>query len=150
MISLHQLTSKDGDESCENSWIKNRRSRGLQRGGDTKQCSGSGILQNIDGRAVGVHSRLEPSRFQDCFPLTFSCSLNIFIETGILGLTGALGFLFYIVAVLGLWCMLLMKSGSNWQKYFISRQSLLTNGFLGGLCTYVLFWTFLYGMVHVY
>uniref|UniRef100_T1E3A5 ER membrane protein complex subunit 6 n=1 Tax=Psorophora albipes TaxID=869069 RepID=T1E3A5_9DIPT len=69
---------------------------------------------------------------------------------GVLGLTGILGFLFYVFAVLGLWCLLLLKSGSNWQKYFISRKSLLTNGFLGGLCTYVLFWTFLYGMVHVY
>uniref|UniRef100_A0A182M1N6 ER membrane protein complex subunit 6 n=1 Tax=Anopheles culicifacies TaxID=139723 RepID=A0A182M1N6_9DIPT len=68
----------------------------------------------------------------------------------VLGLTGVLGFLFYVLAVLCLWQMLLLKSGSNWQKYFISRKSLLTHGFLSGLCTYVLFWTFLYGMVHVY
>ncbi|XP_055906855.1 ER membrane protein complex subunit 6 [Eupeodes corollae] len=71
-------------------------------------------------------------------------------SAGILGLTGILGFLLYFVAVLGLWCLLLLKSGTQWKKYFINRQSLLTNGFLGGLCTYVLFWTFLYGMVHVY
>ncbi|XP_031633241.1 ER membrane protein complex subunit 6 [Contarinia nasturtii] len=69
---------------------------------------------------------------------------------GIMGLTGIIGFLFYLVSVLGLWCLLLLKTGSNWKKFFINRQSLLTNGFLGGLCTYVLFWTFLYGMVHVY
>uniref|UniRef100_A0A1L8D8R7 ER membrane protein complex subunit 6 n=2 Tax=Nyssomyia neivai TaxID=330878 RepID=A0A1L8D8R7_9DIPT len=69
---------------------------------------------------------------------------------GILGLTGIIGFLFYLFAVFGLWFLLLSKSGTNWQKYFISRRSLLTNGFMGGLCTYVLFWTFLYGMVHVY
>ncbi|KFB52656.1 AGAP004329-PA-like protein [Anopheles sinensis] len=60
------------------------------------------------------------------------------------------GVLFYVLAVLCLWQMLLLKSGSNWEKYFISRKSLLTHGFLSGLCTYVLFWTFLYGMVHVY
>lgn len=70
--------------------------------------------------------------------------------TGIMGLTGIIGFVFYLVSVLGLWCLLLLKTGSNWQKFFIDRQSLLTHGFLGGLCTYVLFWTFLYGMVHVY
>lgn len=69
---------------------------------------------------------------------------------GIMGLTGILGFLFYVVAVVGLWVLLLLKSGANWQKYFINRKSLLTNGFLAGLCTYVLFWTFLFGMVHVY
>ncbi|XP_020281182.1 ER membrane protein complex subunit 6 [Pseudomyrmex gracilis] len=69
---------------------------------------------------------------------------------GLLGLTGLYGFGFYIFAVLGLWAMLLMKVGSQWRKYFISRRGLLTGGFFGGLCTYVLFWTFLYGMVHVY
>lgn len=67
-----------------------------------------------------------------------------------MGLTAIPGFLFYFIAVLGLWFLTLSKVGANWQKYFINRQSLLTNGFVGGLCTYVLFWTFLYGMVHVY
>uniref|UniRef100_A0A6M2DIK7 ER membrane protein complex subunit 6 n=1 Tax=Xenopsylla cheopis TaxID=163159 RepID=A0A6M2DIK7_XENCH len=69
---------------------------------------------------------------------------------GILGLTSFYGFGFYLLAVFGLWALLLWKAGSNWQKYFVCRRSLLTNGFLGGLCTYILFWTFLYGMVHVY
>lgn len=87
--------------------------------------------------------------------ISINCPSIISVNTtfnslGIMGLTGLLGFFFYLVAVLGLWCLLLLKSGSNWQKYFISRKSLLTNGFLGGLCTYVLFWTFLFGMVHVY
>uniref|UniRef100_D3TNP1 ER membrane protein complex subunit 6 n=1 Tax=Glossina morsitans morsitans TaxID=37546 RepID=D3TNP1_GLOMM len=69
---------------------------------------------------------------------------------GILGLSGLMGFLFYFVSVLILWLLVLKKSGTQWRKYFISRQSLLTNSFMGALCTYVLFWTFLYGMVHVY
>lgn len=69
---------------------------------------------------------------------------------GLLGLTGLYGFGFYIFAVFGLWAMLLLKAGGQWKKYFISRRNLLTSGFFGGLFTYVLFWTFLYGMVHVY
>ncbi|KAH8414618.1 hypothetical protein KR215_010370 [Drosophila sulfurigaster] len=69
---------------------------------------------------------------------------------GILGLSGTLGFLFYFVSVFVLWLMVLAKSGIQWRKYFINRRNLLTNQFMGGLCTYVLFWTFLYGMVHVY
>lgn len=69
---------------------------------------------------------------------------------GILGLTGLLGFIFYLVSLLGFFGLLVVKTGSNWQKFFISRKALLTNGFLGGLCTYTLFWTFIYGMVHVY
>ncbi|KAL0275383.1 UNVERIFIED_CONTAM: hypothetical protein PYX00_003242 [Menopon gallinae] len=61
---------------------------------------------------------------------------------GLLGLTGFYGFGFYIFAVFGLWALLLIKAGSQWKKYFINRKSLLTNGFFGGLFTYVLFWTY--------
>ncbi|XP_050357795.1 ER membrane protein complex subunit 6 [Nymphalis io] len=69
---------------------------------------------------------------------------------GILGLTGLNGFAFYVFAVVSLWAMFLIKTGPNWHKYYVSRQSVLTNGFFGALFTYVLFWTFIYGMVHVY
>ena len=69
---------------------------------------------------------------------------------GILGLPTLYGFLFYGVSVVLLWLLILWKAGSSWKKYFGSRQSLLTNGFFGQMITYILFWTFLYGMVHVY
>lgn len=69
---------------------------------------------------------------------------------GLLGLTGLYGFGFYLFAVLGLWGLLMMKAGSQWKKYFVCRRHVLTNGFFGGLFTYILFWTFIYGMVHVY
>lgn len=69
---------------------------------------------------------------------------------GILGLTGLLGFVFYVFAAIILWLFLLGKAGAKWEKYFRSRTQLLTSGFFGGLITYILFWTFLYGMVHVY
>jgi len=69
---------------------------------------------------------------------------------GILGLSTLYGFGFYVISVLVLWLMMLWKAGVNWKKYFVSRQQLLTNGFFGQMFTYVLFWTFLYGMVHVY
>lgn len=70
---------------------------------------------------------------------------------GLLGLTGLYGAVFYIVAVTSLWLMVLCKAGfSSSKDYFISPKSLLTNGFFGQLFTYVLCWTFIYGMVHVY
>lgn len=69
---------------------------------------------------------------------------------GILGLTGIVGFGFYFVSALMLWLMILYKAGDDSKKYFRQRQILLTNGILDGLFTYILFWTFLYGMVHVY
>ncbi|XP_076335848.1 ER membrane protein complex subunit 6-like isoform X2 [Tachypleus tridentatus] len=69
---------------------------------------------------------------------------------GLLGLTAVYGFAFYFMMALALWVMLIMKMGSDWKKYFRNRTTLLTSGLFGGLFTYVLFWTFLYGMVHVY
>ncbi|XP_078533647.1 ER membrane protein complex subunit 6-like [Lissotriton helveticus] len=74
---------------------------------------------------------------------------------GILGLTGLYGFVFYFLAsFLPHWfllsLLLVLKSGRRWKKYFKSRRPLFTGGLVGGLFTYVLFWTFLYGMVHVY
>lgn len=69
---------------------------------------------------------------------------------GLLGLTGFYGFGFYVFAVIGLWALLMVKAGSQWKKFFINRRTILTNGFFGGLFTYILFWTFIYGMVHVY
>lgn len=109
------------------------------------------------------------------------------VTAGILGLTGLFGFIFYIFALLSFFGFFILKTGSTWNKYFISRNSLVTNGvsfisfllilvdfnwdtmkstkklksqstnifflflqFLGGLCTYILFWTFAYGCMHVY
>ena len=69
---------------------------------------------------------------------------------GIIGLTSLYGFIFYFFMAVALWLIIVLKVGSNWNKYFTSRRQILTNGLFGGLTTYVLFWTFLYGMVHVY
>ncbi|KAL5012221.1 hypothetical protein ScPMuIL_010772 [Solemya velum] len=69
---------------------------------------------------------------------------------GIIGLTGLYGFVFYFVTAFFLSILLLLKAGSQWNKYFVSWKLLFTNGLFGGLFTYILFWTFLYGMVHVY
>ncbi len=69
---------------------------------------------------------------------------------GILGLTGLYGFGFYFLSVIGLWLILIAKAGTNYQSYFPSRRALLTNGFFGAVFTYILCWTFAYGMVHVY
>ncbi|XP_043848988.1 ER membrane protein complex subunit 6 [Dromiciops gliroides] len=69
---------------------------------------------------------------------------------GILGLTGFYGFVFYFLASTLLSLLLALKAGRRWDKYFKSRRPLFTGGLVGGLFTYILFWTFLYGMVHVY
>ncbi|KAG7224476.1 hypothetical protein INR49_015000 [Caranx melampygus] len=65
---------------------------------------------------------------------------------GILGLTGLYGFIFYFLASFLLSLLLILKAGRRWNKCFKSRRLLFTGGLVGGLFTYVLFWTFLYGM----
>jgi len=72
------------------------------------------------------------------------------VTAGLLGLTGTIGFAFYFIAAVTLWLMVLFRTGSSWRNYFSSREALLTNGIFSGLFTYILFWTFIYGMVHVY
>ena len=69
---------------------------------------------------------------------------------GILGLTALNGFAFFLLMILVLWFMIMASAGKNWNRYFLSRTAIITNGFFGALTTYVLFWTFLYGIVHVY
>ncbi|KAG9339774.1 hypothetical protein JZ751_022440 [Albula glossodonta] len=64
---------------------------------------------------------------------------------GILGLTGLYGFIFYFLASFLLSLLLILKAGRRWNKCFKSRRLLFTGGLVGGLFTYVLFWTFLLG-----
>ena len=69
---------------------------------------------------------------------------------GIIGLTGLYGFLFYFICSLFLSLVLLAYLGSNVKKYFLSKQTIITGTLWSGIQTYLLFWTFLFGMVHVY
>jgi len=69
---------------------------------------------------------------------------------GILGLTSYQGFVFYVLTAVLLWLLLLFQAGPSWNKFFRSRLPILTGSLTGGLFTYILFWTFIYGMVHVY
>lgn len=69
---------------------------------------------------------------------------------GILGLTSYQGFVFYVLTAFVLWFLILFQAGPAWNKYFRSRLPILTGSLTGGLFTYILFWTFIYGMVHVY
>ncbi|XP_046362834.2 ER membrane protein complex subunit 6-like isoform X2 [Haliotis rufescens] len=61
---------------------------------------------------------------------------------GILGLTALYGFAFYFITAFLLSMMLLIKAGSRWNSFFVSRRIPFFNGVFGGLFTYVLFWTY--------
>lgn len=69
---------------------------------------------------------------------------------GILGLTSYKGFLFYGLSMLLLSFLIYFFIRNEHRKFFTSLNHVFVNGFFNGLLTYVLFWTFLYGIVHVY
>ena len=69
---------------------------------------------------------------------------------GILGLTGLQGFIFYFGLSFILSVLLVYKTGKNWDRYYLSRWSMWGSGMLGELFTYLLVWTFMYGMIHVF
>lgn len=69
---------------------------------------------------------------------------------GVLGLTGLYGFAFYFVFSLLLSLLIVVYLGKNIDSYFLCKKSIFTNTLWSGIQTYLLFWTFMYGMVHVY
>ena len=69
---------------------------------------------------------------------------------GILGLTSYKGFLFYAISMILLSFLIYFRIRNEYRLFFNSWKHIFINGFLNGLLTFVLFWTFLYGMVHVY
>ena len=71
-------------------------------------------------------------------------------SAGILGLTGLQGFIFYFALSILMSILLVYKTGQNWDRYFLSRWTIWSSGILGELFTYVLVWTFMYGMIHVF
>lgn len=68
---------------------------------------------------------------------------------GIIGLNGWSGFIFFAVAGMLLVGLLQLKAGGDWTKYFPDYKC-LRNGWMTAFKTYILFWTFLYGMIHIY
>jgi ER membrane protein complex subunit 6 len=124
------------------------------KSGEIIAYSESAVRQNLMNieyvkTSLSCKNKLIHSKFRVFINSTISTALAG-ITAGILGLTGLLGFIFYIAALLAFFGLLVFKTGSNWKDYFMNRNVLLTNGFLGGLCTYTLFWTFAYGTMHVY
>ncbi|CAG8452423.1 9715_t:CDS:2 [Rhizophagus irregularis] len=70
---------------------------------------------------------------------------------GILGLTGYSGFIFYtLTAILTSFLIWSIKTNANPGVYFRNGSDVWTEGVFGGLFSYVLFWTLLYGIVHAH
>ncbi|XP_024995085.1 ER membrane protein complex subunit 6 [Cynara cardunculus var. scolymus] len=72
------------------------------------------------------------------------------VIAGILGFTGLMGFVVYVLVMAITSVCLTAKAGFSIHSYFDSWNRVLMDGFLGGLLSFVLFWTFAYDIVHIF
>ncbi|KAL4643204.1 hypothetical protein ACB092_02G077000 [Castanea dentata] len=72
------------------------------------------------------------------------------VIAGILGFTSLTGFIFYFLVMAITSVGLIAKSGFSIHSYFDSWNRVIFDGFLSGLMSFVLFWTFAYDMVHIF
>ncbi|XP_045800841.1 ER membrane protein complex subunit 6-like [Trifolium pratense] len=72
------------------------------------------------------------------------------VVAGILGFTGLKGFVFYSLLMAFTSLGLIAKAKFSIHTYFDSWNRVLIDGFLGGLMSFVLFWTFAYDIAHIF
>ncbi|XP_038880512.1 ER membrane protein complex subunit 6 [Benincasa hispida] len=72
------------------------------------------------------------------------------VIAGILGFTGLNGFIFYFIVMAITSLALATKAGFSFRSYFESWNQILLDGFLSGLMSFVLFWTFAYDIIHIF
>eukprot|EP01089_Gocevia_fonbrunei_P019670 TRINITY_DN7042_c0_g1_i1.p1 TRINITY_DN7042_c0_g1~~TRINITY_DN7042_c0_g1_i1.p1 ORF type:complete len:107 (-),score=4.62 TRINITY_DN7042_c0_g1_i1:84-404(-) len=95
-----------------------------------------------------------PERIQQNNRVIYNC--RIFVATiagcatGILGQTGLVGFLCYLLSSLLVSVFLLFKTQFKVKKYFTSWTSIWTEGLFQGILSFVLFWTLFYGFLSCY
>ncbi|KAL6845424.1 hypothetical protein ACP4OV_024919 [Aristida adscensionis] len=64
------------------------------------------------------------------------------VVAGIWGFTGLMGFVFYFLVMMVASLGLLMKAKFSVHTYFDSWNRIMIEGVLGGLMSFVLFWTY--------
>ncbi|TYI38978.1 hypothetical protein ES332_A02G067400v1 [Gossypium tomentosum] len=72
------------------------------------------------------------------------------VIAGILGFTGFMGFIFYFLVMAITSIGLIAKAKFSVHLYFDSWNRIILDGFMGGLMSFVLFWTFAYDIVHIF
>ncbi|XP_043690600.1 ER membrane protein complex subunit 6-like [Telopea speciosissima] len=72
------------------------------------------------------------------------------VIAGILGFTGLTGAVFYFLIMAITSLGLAAKAKFSIHAYFDSWNRIVFDGFLSGLMSFVLFWTFAYDIVHIF
>ncbi|EGC36724.1 hypothetical protein DICPUDRAFT_31392 [Dictyostelium purpureum] len=69
---------------------------------------------------------------------------------GVIGFSGLSGFLFYFFVYIIFCSLFALKEKKNLHLYFPNPRSIWFDSVGGGLMSYILFWTFLYNIIHIY
>eukprot|EP00742_Colponemidia_sp_Colp-10_P003606 GILJ01003838.1.p1 GENE.GILJ01003838.1~~GILJ01003838.1.p1 ORF type:complete len:114 (-),score=16.12 GILJ01003838.1:193-534(-) len=72
------------------------------------------------------------------------------IVTGAFGLTGLEGIGMFFAFTFISSFVLFLKADMNPAPYFKSSMDVWTGNLLGGMMSFILFWTLLYNMIHIY
>ncbi|XP_022870389.1 ER membrane protein complex subunit 6-like isoform X2 [Olea europaea var. sylvestris] len=72
------------------------------------------------------------------------------VIAGLLGFTGLRGFIFYFLVMAITSVGIAAKAGFYVRPYFDSWNQILLDGFLGGLLSFVLFWTYSYFYIYIF
>ncbi|XP_038981588.1 ER membrane protein complex subunit 6-like isoform X2 [Phoenix dactylifera] len=72
------------------------------------------------------------------------------VVAGIWGFTGLMGFVLYFLIMATASLGFAAKAKFSTHKYFDCWNRIVIDGFLGGLMSFVLFWTFAYDIVHIF
>ncbi|KAK9289128.1 hypothetical protein L1049_017601 [Liquidambar formosana] len=72
------------------------------------------------------------------------------VIAGILGFTGLTGFILYFLVMAVTSVGLIAKARFSVHSYFDCWNRVILDGFVSGLMSFVLFWTFAYDIVHIF
>ncbi|OIV95946.1 hypothetical protein TanjilG_27050 [Lupinus angustifolius] len=105
--------------------------------GSSEKKSSNGLNELLTLNAENLQSNMKIIYYSRTF-----LSIIGGVVAGILGFTGLKGFVFYILLMAVTSIGLLAKAKFSIHTYFDSWNRVLLDGFLSGLMSFVLFWTY--------
>ncbi|CAL0300980.1 unnamed protein product [Lupinus luteus] len=118
---------------------------GHSESGSSEKKSSNGLNELLTLNVENMQSNMKIIYYSRTF-----LSIIGGVVAGILGFTGLKGFVFYILLMAVTSIGLLAKAKFSIHTYFDSWNRVLLDGFLSGLMSFVLFWTFAYDIVHIF
>ncbi|GAB2265697.1 hypothetical protein Dimus_000736 [Dionaea muscipula] len=118
-------------------------------GGDDSGASGGKSSESLNDLPMFNAENLQNNMKVILYCRTFLSIIGGVIA-GILGFTGFTGCVFYFLVMAVTSVGLITKAKFSVPSYFDGWNRVIFDGFLSGLMSFVLFWTFAYDIVHIF